>query len=316
MSRIFIAGATGVLGRSLVPLLVQRGHSVVGMTRSNAKRQLLEQMGARPVVADALDPDAVGRAISEAAPDVVMHQLTALSDLRNFRNFDAAFAANARMRGEGTDILLSASRAAGVHTFIAQSFAGFLISRTGKSILTEQDALDPEPPTPFRRAFRADRHLEQVVTTASWTRGIVLRYGGFYGPGTSLSRNPPGSQSEMVRRRQFPVVGSGGGIWSFIHIDDAAAATVAALEHGQRGIYHITDDEPATVAEWLPFLAHALGGKPPVHVPKWLGRLLAGPAAVIMMTEAHGASNRKARTELGWTPKYPTWREGFRHGLG
>ncbi len=316
MSRIFIAGATGVLGRSLVPLLVKGGHSVVGMTRSNTKRKLLERMGARPVVADALDPDAVGRAISEASPEVVIHQLTALSHLRSIRNFDATFAANARLRGEGTDILLSASRAAGVDTFIAQSFAGFLISRTEKPVLTEQDALDAEPPAPFRRAFGADRHLEQVVTNASWTRGIVLRYGGFYGPGTSISRHPPGSQSELVRRRQFPVVGGGDGVWSFIHIEDAAAATVAALERGQRGIYHITDDAPAPVAEWLPFLADALGGKPPMHVPKWIGRVLAGPAAVIMMTQAHGASNRKARTELRWTPKYPTWREGFRHGLG
>ncbi len=316
MSRIFVAGATGVLGRSLVPMLVERGHSVVGMTRSRTKRKLLERMGAQPVVADALDPDAVGRAISEAAPEVVMHQMTALSDMRSIRNFDATFAANARLRGEATDILLSASRAAGVQTYIAQSFAGFLIGRTEKRVLTEQDALDPEPPKPFRRAFRADRHLEEVVTSASWTRGIVLRYGGFYGPGTSISRNPPGSQSEMIRRRQFPVVGGGTGVWSFIHIDDAAAATVAALEHGQRGIYHITDDEPAAVAEWLPYLANVLGGKPPMHAPKWVGRLLAGPAAVIMMTEARGASNRKARTELAWTPKYPTWREGFRHGLG
>ena len=316
MSTIFIAGATGVLGRSLVPLLIERGHSVVGMTRSLGKRRLLEQMGARPVVADALDPDAVGRAISEASPDVVMHQATALSDMHSIRNFDAAFAANARLRSEATDILLSASRAAGVQTFIAQSFAGFLLSHNGKPVLSEQDALDPEPPAPFRRAFRADRHLEHVVTSASWTRGIVLRYGGFYGPGTSLSRNPPGSQSEMVRRRQFPVVGSGDGIWSFVHIDDAAAGTVAALEHGQRGIYHIADNEPAPVAEWLPFLAHALDGKPPMRVPKWVGRLLAGPAAVIMMTEAHGVSNQKARTELGWTPKYPTWRKGFKDGLG
>ena len=316
MSTIFIAGATGVLGRRLVPLLIERGHNVVGMTRSPGKRKMLEQMGARPVVADALDPDAVGRAISEASPDVVMHQVTALSDLRHFRNFEAAFAPNARMRSEATDILLSASRAAGVDTFIAQSFAGFLLSRAGKPVLTEQDALDPEPPAPFRRSFRADRHLEHVVTSASWTRGIVLRYGGFYGPGTSISKNPPGSQSEMVRRRQFPVVGSGGSFWSFVHIDDAAAATVAALEHGQRGIYHITDDEPAPVGEWLPVLADALGAKPPMHAPKWIGRLLAGPAAVIMMTEARGASNRKARTELGWTPKYATWRKGFRHGLG
>ncbi len=316
MSTVFIAGATGVIGRRLVPLLLQRGHAVVGMTRTPTGRERLERLGARAVIADALDPDAVGRAISEAAPDVVMHQLTALSDLRDFRNFDRAFADNARLRSEGTDILLSASRAAGVHTFIAQSFAGFLLSRSARPVLAEDDALDPEPPRSFQRAFRADRHLEDAVTKAAWTRGIVLRYGGFYGPGTSLSKTPPGSQTELVRQRKFPVVGGGRAVWSFIHIDDAAAATVAALEHGRRGIYHITDDEPAAVAEWLPFLARVLGAKPPWHVPRWLGRVLAGPSAVVMMTETHGASNRKARAELGWTPEYPTWREGFTHGLG
>ena len=316
MSTIFIAGASGVIGRRLVPLLVQHGHEVVGMTRAPARRALLEQLGARVVLADALDPEAVGRAISEAAPDVVMHQLTALSDMRDLRNFDRTFAANARLRSEGTDILLSASRAAGVRTFIAQSFGGYLLSRSQKRVLAEDDALDPDPPKPFYRAFSADRHLERAVTNASWTRGIVLRYGGFYGPGTSLSTHPPGSQSEMVRQRKFPVVGSGGGVWSFIHIDDAAAGTLAALEHGRRGIYHITDDEPATVGEWLPFLARTLGAKPPLHVPRWVGRVLAGPAAVVMMTETHGASNQKARAELRWTPAYRTWREGFTHGLG
>lgn len=314
--RIFIAGATGVLGRSLVPLLVQRGHEVTGMTRSPQKRQLLEQLGACPVVADALDPDAVGAAISAAEPEVVVHQLTALSDLTGMRNFDQAFAQNARLRGEGTDILLSASRAAGVKRFVAQCYAGFLLARSDKEVLTEEDPLDPDPPAPFRNALRADRHLEAAVTGASWTEGIALRYGAFYGPGTSMSTRPPGLQSELVRKRQYPIIGGGAGYTSFIHIEDAATATAAAIEKGRRGIYHVTDNEPVRASEWLPALAAAIGAKPPLRIPKWLGRLAAGPAVVIMMTQSSGASNAKIRRVLGWEPHYGSWREGFVHGLG
>jgi nucleoside-diphosphate-sugar epimerase len=287
------------------------------MTRTPAKRALLERLGARAVVADALDPEAVGHAISQAEPQVVVHQLTALSDLSSLRDFDGAFAQNARLRGEGTDILLSASRAAGVKRFVAQCYAGFLLAPgTNGTLLTESDPLEAHPPKPFRRAMAADRHLEEAVLGATWLEGIVLRYGAFYGPGTSMSTRPPGVQSEAVRKRQFPIVGRGAGVFSFVHIDDAASATMAAIERGKRGIYHITDDEPAPASEWLPGLASALGAKPPRHVPKWIGRLAAGPAAVIMMTEARGASNAKARRELGWEPKYSSWREGFVHGLG
>lgn len=314
--RIFVAGATGVLGRRLVRLLVERGDTVTGMTRSPGKRDLLERLGARPVVADAFDRDAMGQAIAEAQPDVVVHEMTALSDLSSIRQFDRAFAANARLRSEGTDVLLSASRAAGVERFVAQCFAGFLLAPGGPRVLSEEDALEPDPPEAFRSVIAADRHLERAVTGAAWTTGIVLRYGGYYGPGTTISLRPPGSQSEMVRKRQFPIVGDGNGIWSFIHVDDAAAATVAAIDRGERGIYHITDDEPAAVHTWLPDLAKALGAKPPLRVPKWLGRIAAGPAAVTMMTSASGASNAKARRELGWEPRYSTWREGFRDGLG
>lgn len=314
--KIFIAGATGVLGSRLVRLLTERGDTVTGMTRTPGKRAMLERLGARAVVADALDPDAVGRAISEAEPDVVVHQLTALSGLSSIRNFDKTFAQNARLRSEGTDILLSASRAAGVDCFIAQSYAGFLLSANGKRMLSESDALEPNPPPFFRRAQAADRHLERAVTGAGWTRGIVLRYGGFYGPGTTISRRPPGTQSEMVRKRQFPIIADGAGIMSFIHVDDAASATLAAIERGQRGIYHVTDNEPAAFADWLPALAAALGARPPMRVPRWLGRLLGGPAAVAMMTAGSGASNEKARRELGWQPGYGSWREGFVHGLG
>src|SRR5690606_20501722 len=212
--RAFIAGATGVLGVRLVPLLVQKGYEVTGMTRTPAKRELLERLGARPVVADALDADAVGRAVSEAEPDVIVHQLTALSDLRGMRNFDRAFAQNARLRSEGTDILLSASRAVGARRFVAQAYAGFLLAPGNGAPLTEDDPLAPDPPKPFRRALGADRHLEAAVTGASWLEGIVLRYGAFYGPGTSMSLRPPGLQSELVRKRQYPVVGSGAGVFS------------------------------------------------------------------------------------------------------
>jgi nucleoside-diphosphate-sugar epimerase len=315
--RVFIAGATGVLGRRLVPLLRQQGHHVIGMTRTPDKRSLLEQLGAVPVVADALDEEAVGGAIGEAEPDVVMHQLTALAHVRSIRNFRRAFAQNARLRSTGTDILLSASRAAGVRRFVAQSYAGFLLAGNGDraALLSEQDALDADPPAAFREILAADRHLEAAVTGASWTEGIVLRYGVFYGPGTAISTQPAGAQSEMVRRGWFPVVGSGSGRTSFIHIDDAATATIAAIERGRRGIYHITDDEPAPFAEWLPGLAAALGARPPRRVPRWVGRLLAGQAAAVMMTEGRGASNAKARQELGWQPAYPSWRQGFVRGL-
>lgn len=313
--RVFVAGATGVLGRRLVPLLVEEGHDVTGLTRSASKKELLASLGARPVVADALDPQAMGQAISAAEPDIVVHELTALSDLRSLRNFEKAFEQNARLRGEGTDILLSASHAAGVGKFVAQCYGGFLFAANGKPILSEDDALDAHPPKPFRSALSADRHLEEVVTGAPWLEGIALRYGAFYGPGTSLSMRPPGVQSEMVRKGQFPIVGEGRGRMSFIHIDDAATATVAAIERGRRGIYHITDDEPAPVSEWLPGLAAAIGGKPPRRVPKWVARILAGPAVVAMMTETAGASNAKARRELDWQPRYPSWRSGFVHGL-
>jgi nucleoside-diphosphate-sugar epimerase len=313
--RIFVAGATGVIGSRLVPLLVRGGHEVWGMTRTPAKRPLVDRQGARSVVADALDPEAVGRAVREAQPDVVVHQLTALSDLGNMRNFEKAFAQNMRMRSEGTDNLLSASRAAGVGRFVAQSFAGYLLA-PGNGPVTEEDALVAEPPKVLRRAFAADRHLEAAVTGAEWTQGIVLRYGMFYGPGTSLSMSPPGVHTELVRKRQFPIVGGGTGVWSFVHIDDASAATVAAIERGRRGLYHIVDDEPARVAEFLPALAQAIGAPRPLRVPKWLGRLLGGAATAIMTTEARGASNAKAKRELGWEPRWKSWRDGFAHGLG
>jgi len=314
--RIFVAGAGGALGRQLVPRLVARGHDVVGMTRTQARSDELRALGARPAVADALDAAAVGRAVSEAEPEVIVHQLTALGAGVDPRHFDRDFALTNRLRVEGTDHLLAAGRAVGARRFVAQSFAGWPFARTGGPVKSEDDPLDPDPPRALRRTLAAIRHLEEAVAGAEWTEGIVLRYGGFYGPGTSFATRPPGEHVEMIRRRRFPIVGDGAGVWSFIHIEDAADATVAAVEQGGRGIYNIVDDEPAPVSQSLPAAAAAVGARRPRRVPRWVGRLAAGEAATIMMTEVRGASNAKAKRELGWRPRHPSWRQGFADGLG
>lgn len=307
--KILVAGATGALGRQLLPRLVASGHEVSGMTRSPAKRELVRELGATPVVAEALDSEQVVRVIAGAEPEVIVHQLTALRGSLDMRHFDRDFAPTNRLRTEGTDNLLAAGRAVGVRRFVAQSFAGWPFARNGGPVKTEDDPLDPTPPQGMRRTLDAIRHLENAVSDARWTEGVVLRYGGFYGPGTSLGRD--GEHVEQIRKRRFPVVGGGGGMWSFVHIEDAADATVAAVARGRRGIYNVVDDDPAPVSEWLPAIAVALGAKPPHRVPRWLGRLLAGEAATVMMTEARGASNAKAKRELDWQPSYPSWREGF-----
>lgn len=313
--KVFIAGATGALGKQLVPLLVANGHDVVGMTRTEAKRDQLRSVGAQPVVADALDADAVGRAVGEAEPDVIVHQLTAIPPKINMRRFDREFALTNRLRTEGTDHLLSAGHAAGVKRFVAQSNAS-LYARSGGPIKREDAPLDHDPPPAMQQGLAAIRHLEAAVTGAPWTEGLVLRYGWFYGPGTSIALDPPGSQIELLRKRQLPIVGGGTGIWSFIHIADAATATVAAVEGGPAGIYNVVDNEPAPVSESLPVLAAAVGAKRPLRVPRWVGRLAAGEWAVVAMTEIRGASNDKAKRELGWQLRYPSWRQGFAEGLG
>jgi nucleoside-diphosphate-sugar epimerase len=307
--KVLVAGATGALGKQLVPRLVANGHEVAGMTRSASRGEALRALGATPVVADALDPDAVGRAVAEAHPEVIVHELTALAGMLDMRHFDRDFAATNRLRTEGTDHLLAAGRAVGVRRFVAQSYAGWPFARTGGPVKSEDDPLDPAPAKAMQRTLDAIRYLERAVTAADWTEGIVLRYGGFYGPGTSLDRD--GEHLEMIRKRKFPVVGGGAGVWSFIHIEDAADATVAAVERGRRGIYNVVDDDPAAVAEWLPAIAAAVGARPPRRVPLFVGRLLAGEAAAVMMTEVRGASNAKAKRELGWRPRHATWREGF-----
>jgi nucleoside-diphosphate-sugar epimerase len=306
--KIFVAGATGAMGRQLVPRLLQAGHRVVGMTRSESKRAELWDLGAQPVVADALDPDQLAQAVAEAHPDVIVHELTAITEF-DPRHFDRAFAPTNRLRTEGTDHLLSAGQAVGVRMFVAQSYAAWPYARTGGPVKSEDEPLDPAPPRQMRQSLAAIRHLEQAVLGADWTEGIVLRYGAFYGPGTSMA--PGSEQLEMIIKRKFPVVGDGGGMWSFVHIADAADATVAAIEHGRRGIYNVVDDEPAPVAEWLPALAEQIGAPRPRRVPRMVGRLFAGEAGAVMMTEIRGASNAKAKRELGWEPAHPSWRGGF-----
>ncbi len=309
--KVLVAGATGALGRQLVPRLVDAGHDVTGMSRTPAKRQEIAELGADAVIADALDADAVASAVGEVEPEVIVHELTALSGDFDMRRFDRTFAVTNRLRTEATDHLLSAGRAVGVERFVAQSFAGWPYAKVGGPVKTEEDPLDPDPIPPVRQTMAAIRYLEEAVTSAEWTVGIALRYGGFYGPGTSLDADS--EMIEAIRERKFPIVGSGAGVWSFVHVADAADATVAAIERGERGAYNVVDDEPAPVTEWLPAVAENLGAKPPRRVPRFVGRLLAGQVATVMMTELRGASNAKAKRELGWQPAYPTWREGFQH---
>jgi nucleoside-diphosphate-sugar epimerase len=319
--KVFVAGATGVLGRELVPQLVARGHEVVGMTRSASKQDLVRSLGARPDVADALDPDSVAQAVASAEPEVIVHQLTALSgpmsvrEARHPERFRGAIMTN-RLRTEGTDHLLAAGRGVGARRFVAQSFAAFRWARTGGAVQTEADPLDPNPPAPLRPAVEGLLYLERAVTTIEWGEGLVLRYGGFYGPGTGISLASDAQMAAPIRKRRFPIVGGGGGVFSHVHIEDAAAATVAAVERGRPGIYNVVDDEPAPVRAWLPVLASALDAKPPRHIPRWLGRLAAGEAATLVLTDVKGASNEKAKRELGWKPRYASWRQGFAQGLG
>jgi 2-alkyl-3-oxoalkanoate reductase len=319
--KVFVAGATGVLGRELVPQLVARGHEVVGMIRSASKQDLVRSLGARPVVADALDPDAVAQAVGSAEPEVIVHQLTALSGpigIRDARRPDRSFAVTMtnRLRTEATDHLLAAGRAVGARRFVAQSIAAFRFAPTGGPVQTEADPLDPNPPAALRTGQAAYLYLERAVTTIEWGEGLALRYGGFYGPGTGISLAPDAVIAAPVRKRRFPLVGDGGGVWSHVHIEDAAAATAIAVERGRPGIYNIVDDEPAPVREWLPVLASALDAKPPRRIPRWLARLAAGETATLMMTDVLGASNEKAKRELGWQPRYASWRQGFAQGLG
>ncbi|NYI76652.1 NAD-dependent epimerase/dehydratase family protein [Nocardioides panzhihuensis] len=328
--RIFIAGGTGVVGLRMVPLLVAAGHEVYGSTRHDAGRDTLADMGATGILMDPLDAQSVRAAVAEAEPEVVVHQLTALSGIGgNLKRWDQDFAMTNRLRTEGTDHLLAAARAAGVRRFVAQSFGGgWTHERTGGWVKDETSPFIGDPGKEARGSLAAIRHLEDavVISTSSIRRstgpapggsdleGLVLRYGNFYGPGNAASRD--GAIGEMLRKGKMPVVGGGTGVWSFVHIDDVGAATVAAVEGGAPGIYNIVDDEPAPVNQWMPFLAEQVGGRKPMRLPAWLARPLIGEFGVALMTSVRGSSNAKAKRELGWKPSYASWREGFKTGIG
>jgi nucleoside-diphosphate-sugar epimerase len=299
--RVFVAGASGAIGTWLVPQLIEHGHEVIGTFRSPGNAERVRALGAEPLALDLLDATAVREAVLKAQPQAIVHQATALANVRFGRSLDRSFAATNRLRTEGTDALLAAAREAGVRRFVAQSFASYRYAREGGPVKTEEDRLEPDPPAMARETNAAMRHLDEAVTNAG---GIALRYGGFYGASNDGLVGP-------VRKRQFPIIADGGGISSFIHLHDAAAATVLALGHDGAGLYNIVDDEPAPMSEWLPALAAALGAKPPRHVPLWLARLVAGKGMVMMAVGSRGASNAKAKQELGWTLRYPSWRQGF-----
>jgi nucleoside-diphosphate-sugar epimerase len=322
--KIMLAGASGAMGRALVPLLVRAGHDVVGMVQRPRSVEVVHALGAEPRTVDALDAEAVLRCFRETRPQVVIHQLTAIPAALDMRHFDRDFALTNLLRTEGTRNLLAAAVDVGATHFLTQSFAGWTYGRSrngnkpvptkpGTKLKTEEDPLDPDPPAKLRSTLDAQKTLERAVLSESRITGTVLRYGPFYGPHTSIAKD--GSVVQAVRRRKLPVVGEGAGVWSFVHIEDAASATAAAVESGRGGVYNVVDDEPAPVSEWLSFLAHCAHAQPPRQVSAWMARLLIGEHAVAMMNEIRGVSNAKIKRELGWTPRWPTWRDGFRDVL-
>lgn len=307
--RVFVAGAGGAIGRPLVRRLVERGHEVVATTRKREKLPVLRGLGAQAVVMDGLDPGSVGEAVARAEPEVVVHQMTALAGANDLKHFDDTFAVTNELRTRGTANLLAAAHAVGVRRFVAQGYTGWPYPRTGGPVKTEEDPFDPTPPAPaMRRTLDALIRQEELVASAPLD-GVVLRYGSFYGPGAS------DELVELVRGRKLPLVGDGAGVWSWTHVVDAASATVAAIEGTPTGVFNVCDDEPAPVFEWLPYLAEVVGAKPPRKVPVWLARLVVGETVVAMMTQIRGGSNAKAKRELGWTPRWASWRQGFRDGL-
>lgn len=311
--RIFLAGASGAIGQTLIPLLVQQQHEVFGAFRNPANSDRVKSLGATPVVLDALDGAAVNSRMAEIRPQVVIHQLTAIPARLDLRHIDRDFAMTNRLRIEGTRNLATAAVKAGVERFIAQSFAGWPYTRRGITLKTEEDDLDPSPPPQMKAMLDAIEMLEHTTVREQGFTGIVLRYGPLYGPHSSIAKD--GTMVEEIRQHKVPLIGQGTGVWSFLHLHDAATATVAALTHAQRGIYNIVDDDPAPVVEWLPYLAECVGAKPPMHVPNLLAKMLVGEHAVAMMNDIRGVSNAKARKELHWTPKWSSWRQGFRDGL-
>lgn len=313
--KVFVAGASGAIGKPLLSQLAAAGYQVVAMTRSAQNAERLGAQGAETVMADALDRAAVLRAMRETQPEIVIHELTSLTGLKGFKHFDRDFALTNRLRTEGTDNLLAAARAAGAQRFIAQSYGGWTYASanpTVETVKSEEDPFDPTPPANQAQSLRAIQRLEDAVLGAEGIEGVVLRYSNFYGPGTGVTH---ADSAALVRKRMFPVIGDGAGVWSFLHVEDAAAATVAAIAHGAPGVYNVADDDPAPVRVWLPAYAQMLGARPPLRVPVWLGRLLAGDVTVAMMTRVSGLANAKAKRELAWAPRYASWRDGFKAAL-
>jgi nucleoside-diphosphate-sugar epimerase len=311
--KVFVTGGTGAIGQFLLPLLVENKHEVVALTRSSAKAGKLDDIGVTPVIADPFDKQALTAAVRRAEAEVIIHQLTALSSAGNFRKLDQEFALTNRFRTEVTDTLLAAARTIGTRRFIAQSYCGWPYAKKGGPVKTEEDPLDPKPPESFTKTLAAIRSLEDKMRNTAFLEGVTLRYGNFYGPGTAIGKG--GVVVKMIKKRRLPIIGGGGGIWSFIHVMDAARATIAAISRGPAGVYNIVDDEPAKVATWLPVLAKEVGAGPPYKIPHWLGELMIGKAGVSMMTQIRGCSNAKAKRELNWAPIYPSWRIGFADGL-
>jgi nucleoside-diphosphate-sugar epimerase len=305
--KVFVAGGSGAIGRRLVPRLMEAGHEVVVGAHSRQSANAMRELGAEAVLADGLDADSLTAAVVRAEPEVVIHEMTALGRKMDLRRFDRWFALTNELRTRGTDNLIRAARLAGARRLIAQSYTGWTNERTGGSVKTEDDPLDPDPPRAMRQSLAAIRYLEQAVPGADDLTGVVLRYGGLYGPGTATS----GEVQEAIRRRRMPLIGNGAGVWSFLHVDDAAAATVAALTRGAPGVYNVVDDDPAPASVWLPHLARVAGAKPPRRIPAGVARVLAGEVPVVWMTSIRGSSNAKARRELGWEPRYRSWRDGF-----
>jgi len=303
---VYIAGGTGAIGQRLVPQLVARGHRVTSTTRDARRIELIERMGAEAVVVDALDSAAVGESVAKAEPDAVVHQLSALSGKLDVKHFDRSFAMTNRLRTEGLDHLIAAAQASGVPHVVTQSYTGWPNIRSGSWVKDEEDPLDPEPPRAQRETLDGIRYLEDATQKVD---GTVLRYGGFYGDASN-------AMVPVIRKRQFPLAGGGTGYTSFVHLDDAASATVLALEQGTRGVFNIVDDEPAPASEWLPYLAECVGAKPPMRLPLWVARLAGGEVAVSMLTRTRGSSNARAKRELGWELRWPSWRQGFKDGLG
>jgi nucleoside-diphosphate-sugar epimerase len=306
--KVFVAGGTGAIGCQLVPQLVGAGHDVVATTRKESGADAIRGMGAEPAIVDGLDEQGMVEAVKRAQPEVVIHEMTALAGKPDFRRFDRWFATTNQLRTKGTDYLIRGAQEAGARRLIVQGYSGWPNVREGGPVKTEEDPLDPNPPKWQRESLAAIRHIEATVPAAEGLEGVVLRYGGLYGPDTGLTS---GEAFELFRKRQFPIVGDGAGVWSFAHTADAASATVVAIDHGTPGIYNVVDDDPAPAAEWIPYVAEVIGAKRPRRVPVWLGRILAGEVPVSMMTRIRGSSNAKAKRELAWAPRYPSWREGF-----